>query len=314
MQIVRQLSQINLSRTQRSVLTIGSYDGIHRGHRQVIASLNQAANNYQVPSILITFHPRPKIVFAPHLKSDYLTTLEEKITIFKALKLDIVAILPFTLEFAQTPARTFMEQVFDAVRPLELWVGSDFKLGKNREGDVPFLQALGQEMGFLVKVVDLETVGGEKISSTQIREALATGQMRRVTHLLGDYAFVQGRVVQGAQRGHTVGFPTANIAVDKDKLLPANGVYAVWMHVAGEIYPAVANIGVRPTFDESEKTIEVHIFDFEQDIYGQDVRVDLVEYLRPEEKFASLDALIAQIGIDVKRAREILKSEIRPST
>ncbi len=169
-------------------------------------------------------------------------------------------------------------------------------------------------MGFLVKVVDLETVSGEKISSTQIREALATGQMRKVTYLLGDYAFLQGRVVKGTQRGHRIGFPTANIAVDKDKLLPANGVYAVWVHAAGEIYPAVANIGVRPTFDEAEKTVEVHIFDFERDIYGQDVRVDLVEYLRPEQKFTSLDALITQISTDVQRAREILNSEIRPST
>jgi len=314
MQLVRQLSQIVLPSNQRSVLTIGAYDGIHRGHRQVILGLRQAAASYQAPSILLAFHPRPKAVFAPHLKSDYLTTLNEKITIFRALQLDIVAILPFTLEFAQTPARTFVEQVFNAVRPLELWVGSDFKLGKNREGDVSFLQTLGQEMGFLVKVVDMEMAGEEKISSTQIREALSSGEIRQVTYLLGDYAFLQGQVVKGAQRGHTIGFPTANIAVDKDKLLPVNGVYAVWLHIGGEIYPAVANIGVRPTFDGRERTVEAHIFDFERDIYGQNVRVDFVEYLRPEQKFSGLDALITQIRLDAQRARKILKSEVRPLT
>lgn len=313
MQVVRQLSDIVLPQNQRTVLTIGSYDGIHRGHRQIISNLKQAAAKRNVPGALITFHPRPKAVFAPHSKSDYLTTVEEKITIFRALGLDIVAVLPFTLEFARTPAQIFMEQVFATLRPLELWVGSDFKLGKDRQGDVVFLEKLGHEMGFSVKRIELQRAGSKRISSTRIREFLASGQMRQVTHLLGDYPFLQGEVVRGAERGRALGFPTANIAVHKDKLLPVNGVYAVWIHVGEEIYPAVANIGVRPTFDEAEQTIEVHIFGFDQDIYGQTVRVDLVEYLRPEQKFSGLDRLIVQIKIDSERAQTILKSEKRPT-
>jgi riboflavin kinase/FMN adenylyltransferase len=313
MQLVRQLSDIIIPGNQRTVLTIGAYDGVHRGHRHIIANVQKSAAHHRASSALITFHPRPKAVFAPHLKSDYLTTLDEKIHVFGTLGLNIVAVLPFTLEFAQTPAQTFIEQVVEALRPIEIWAGADFRFGKDQQGDISFLAKLGRMMDFTVKGVDLQTVNGKRISSTQIREMLLAGQMRQAAHLLGDYPFLEGVVEKGAQRGHTLGFPTANIAVNEDKLLPRNGVYAVWMQVAGQTYPAVANIGIRPTFDENKKTVEVHIFDFSEDIYEQQVRVDLVEFIRPEINFAGrgLDALVAQIGDDVVQARQILASESR---
>jgi riboflavin kinase/FMN adenylyltransferase len=275
--------------------------------------LKESAAAHQVPTALITFHPRPKVVLVPQSKADDLTTIDEKMFIFEQLGLDVVAVLPFTLEFAKTPAQDFMRQVVDVFNPLELWVGSDFRLGKDRTGDVDFLRKLGQELDYLVNVIDLEQDAGERISSTRIRETLVAGQIREVNELLGDYAFFQGRVVEGAKRGRTIGFPTANVEVDPAKLLPANGVYAVWMHVDGQVYPAVANIGVRPTFSETIKTIEVYIFDFDRNIYDRPARVDLVECLRPERKFSGLEALVAQIGQDAQRAREILAEESRPT-
>lgn len=310
MQVIRQLSTKTRPTDQRTVLTIGSYDGIHRGHKQIIAELKRTAQNHNAASALITFYPRPKIVLgAPQNSADYLTTLDEKLLIFNNLGLDIVAILPFTTALAQTPARDFVQQIINTLNPLAFWVGPDFKFGKNRQGDIPYLEMLGREFDFSVRMVDLQLAGNEAISSTRIRNALTSGHIREVTRLLGDYPFLLGNVVKGAQRGRTIGFPTANIAVDKEKLLPLNGVYAVRIHIDGKIHPAVANIGVRPTFNGDSPTIEVHIFDFEQDIYGDTVRVDLVEFIRPEQKFDSLEALVSQISLDAQQAKSILRAE-----
>jgi riboflavin kinase/FMN adenylyltransferase len=312
MQIIRQLTQENYPRHNRTVLTIGSYDGVHLGHKRIINQLKQAALACNASSALITFYPRPKVVLAPSsARADYLTTVEEKLFVFEELGLDIVAVLPFTHKFAQIPARNFIQQVVKFFHPVELWVGQDFKLGKDRQGDIPYLKLLGQEFDFSVKVVDLQTASDEIVSSTRIRAAMARGQIREVTRLLGRYPFLLGRVVPGAQRGQTIGFPTANIVVDKEKLLPANGVYAVWIYVSGKRYSGVANIGIRPTFDEHERTVEVHIFDFQQDIYGEVVRLELVDYLRSEQKFEDLSALVDQISQDAQQAREILSADDR---
>jgi len=310
MRIIKQLPLQKPLPYQRSVLTIGSYDGVHRGHKRIINNLKQAAKAHQAAAALVTFYPRPKALLRIQGQDDYLTTVEEKLLIFQELGLDIAAVLPFTRRFAQTPAKEFIRQLVDAFHPLELWVGPDFKMGKGRQGDIPYLEKLGREFNFRVKVVDQQLADGEVISSTRIRAELAAGRIREATRLLGNYPFFLGPVVKGCQRGRTIGFPTANVAVDPEKLLPADGVYAVWMRVNNKVYPAVANIGLRPTFDDTERTVEAHIFDFQQDIYGQQVRVELVERLRPEQKFDSLAALKAQIKLDSKKAREILSAEL----
>ncbi len=310
MHIIQHLPPQNPLPYRRSVLTIGSYDGVHRGHKRIINNLKQAAKGYQAASALVTFYPRPKALLRIQEQDDYLTTVEEKLLIFQELGLDIAAVLPFTRQFAQTPARDFARQLVEAFHPIELWIGPDFRMGKDRQGDIPHLKELGREFGFLVKVIDQQLADGEVISSTRIRAELAVGRIREVTRLLGNQSFFLGKVVMGCQRGRTIGFPTANVAVAPEKLLPADGVYAVWIRVDNKVHPAVANIGVRPTFDDAERAVEVHIFDFQQDIYGQQVRVDLVERLRPERKFSGLEALKARIELDSKKAREILSAEI----
>lgn len=310
MQIIRQLPPAQPLAVNASVLTIGSYDGIHRGHKRIISELKQAAAQYGVPTAMVTFYPRPKVVLGrTKITTDYLTTVPEKLWLLEKLGLDIVAILPFSVEFAQTPAEIFIRQLVDTFHPRELWVGPNFKLGKGRAGDIPSLREMGEVLGFRVNVIDEEIDGGEIISSTRIRAAMGTGNVREVTRLLGSYPFLQGTVLHGAQRGRTIGFPTANIAVPPEKLLPANGVYAVWIHIGNKRYPAVANIGVRPTFDETERTVEVHIFDFSEMIYGQTVHVEWVERLRAEQKFSGIDELMAQIHRDAAQARKILAAE-----
>ncbi len=309
MQIIRHISQDNQNRFERTVLTIGSYDGVHRGHKRIINNLKRAAEIYQASSALLSFYPRPKTLLQTRQNDDYLTTVAEKIMLFEESGLDVVAILPFTRQLAQTPARDFVQQLVNVFHPVELWVGSNFRMGKDRQGDVSYLRRLGEELGFLVKVVDLKLADDEVISSTRIRVELAAGRIREATRLLGSYPFLLGKVVEGARRGRTIGFPTANVAVDREKLLPTDGVYAVWMHVDRRTYPGVANIGLRPTFDNGERTVEVHIFDFNQDIYWQTIRVEFVEFLRPEQKFDGLATLKAQINTDAVKARKILDQE-----
>ena len=313
MHIYRQLSDINLSADQSTVLTIGSYDGVHRGHRQIISNLKRAAIEHQALTALIAFHPRPAAIFSSNPPGDYLTTIQEKIALFETFQLDLVAIIPFSFEFAQTSAHNFIEQIVTAFAPVELWVGSDFQFGRDRQGNVTLLQESGRQMGFTVSNVDLQFLAGERVSSTRIRQAVSDGDVRLAAHLLGDYAFFMGEVILGAQRGRTLGFPTANIAIDRDKLLPKNGVYAVWFQVDDEILPAVANVGIRPTFDGQTKTVEVHVFDFAGDIYNQAVRVDWVAYIREERAFNGVEALVKQIQADSETARIILAKEPLPA-
>lgn len=311
MHVISTLSDVTLAPGERTVLTIGSYDGIHLGHKHIVSALKHSAEQHQVRSALIAFHPRPATIFKKTSEPDYLTTVEEKQLVFKQLGLDILVLLPFTKTFAQTSASTFVEQLFSALRPIELLVGADFRFGQGREGDAPFLEKVGEQLGFTVKPTGLQMVNGERISSTRIRNLLKNGQVRQATALLGNYPFLVGPVISGAQRGRTLGFPTANIAINPEKLLPGNGVYAVWIEIAGQLHSAVANVGIRPTFAETSKTIEVHIFDFNQDIYDQTVQVHWVEYIRPERKFNGVDELVAQIQADSQNAKQILKSEAK---
>lgn len=310
MQIIRNLPLQHPLDDAATILTIGSYDGIHRGHKRIIAEVKRTAAENNVRTVMVTFFPRPKVVLGRVPDGhDYLTTVSEKIWLLEKLGLDIVVLLPFTLEFAKTPAETFIRQLVDNFHPLALWVGPDFKLGKGRAGDIPSLRELGKTLNYTVNVINEQIADNQIISSTRIREAVERGNVRDVAHLLGAYLFLRGIVMHGAERGRTIGFPTANVDVPPEKLLPANGVYAVWAHVDGVRHAAVANIGIRPTFDELERTVEVYIFDFTENIYGKMLHVEWVERLRTEQKFDDISALIAQIQTDVAHAKTILATE-----
>jgi riboflavin kinase/FMN adenylyltransferase len=312
MEILDDLSQASLR--QETILTIGAFDGVHRGHQALINKIVTRARETDRLAVLITFHPHPAAVLAPHRAPLYLTTPGEKMALFEALGLDLVVLLAFTREMAATSARGFMEAVSQNLRLRELWIGADFALGHNREGNVPRLRELGHDMGYEVHVVEPVTVGGSIISSSRIRELLREGRMGEATELLGRYPSLFGEVVAGAHRGHKLGFPTANLEVRPERAVPADGIYAAFAVLGNERYAAAANVGVRPSFDNGQRTVEVYIFDFDRDIYGCDLVVEFVARLREERRYEKIDELVAQIERDVEAAKQILaESDHAPS-
>lgn len=310
MQIIDDLFQIHLDKG--TILTIGTFDGVHRGHQYLIGQLLQKARRTDRLAGLITFHPHPSAVLSPGNPTRYLTTPGDKVALLERLGLDIVAILPFNREMAQTSARHFIETVSRQLRMAELWVGKDFALGYGREGTPDVLRVLGQEIGFSVETITPVVWKGEIISSTRIRSLLFRGQVREAAELLGRYPSLAGEVVRGAQRGRCLGFPTANLEVRAERAIPANGIYAVYAVLGEERYRGVANVGVRPSFDNGERTVETYILDFEADIYGCDLVVEFVQRLRPEKRFTDIKKLIAQIERDIVEARRILAAEKSP--
>ena len=310
MEIIDDLSSINLN--SDTILTVGAFDGVHRGHQHLIQQMIEEARQAKRLAGLITFYPHPSAVLSPYNPTRYLSTPGEKAALLERSGLDILAILPFDQEMAQTSARDFIELVSQHLHMVELWVGADFALGRAREGDVEALRAMGQELGFTVRVIEPMTWQGQIISSTRIRSLLLKGKVRQATQLLGRYPSLAGEVVRGSQRGHCLGFPTANLEVRKERVVPADGIYAVYARLGEERRQGVANVGVRPSFEiGSQRIVEVHILDFEEEIYGCDLVVEFVERLRDEHRFANVEALKAQIERDIAQARHILADERR---
>jgi riboflavin kinase/FMN adenylyltransferase len=307
MQVIGDLAHASLNRP--SLVTIGSYDGVHIGHQHLLGQMQDAAHQLGYHTALVTFHPQPRAILAPHLLIRYLTTPAEKIVLLNALGLDLMAILPFTRETARTPAGEFVKELVAHLNMRQLWVGPDFALGRDREGDIPALREFGRQMGFEVQVVEPLKWGRDAVSSTRIRALLMRGEIREAAALLGRYPSITGQVIQGAQRGRLLGFPTANLSILPERAIPADGVYACFVWVNTGRYPAVTNIGVRPSFAGAERTVEAHLLDFSGDLYGLDIRMEFVERLRPEKRFTDLDALAVQIRSDSEQAAMLLAKE-----
>jgi len=308
MEIIDDLSSVNLN--SDTILTIGAFDGVHRGHQHLIQQMIEKAKQTKRLTGLITFYPHPSAVLSPYNPTRYLSTPGEKAALLKRLGLDILAILPFDQRTAQTPARDFIELISQHLHLAELWVGEDFALGHAREGDVEALQALGQELGFTVRIIEPLTWQGQIISSTRIRSLLLKGKVRQAAQLLGRYPSLAGEVVRGSQRGHCLGFPTANLEVRQERVVPADGIYAIYAGLGEERHQGVANVGVRPSFEAGgQRIVEVHILDFEEAIYGCDLVVEFVERLREERRYADVEELKAQIERDIAQTRRILGEE-----
>lgn len=305
MEIFRDINTVQLNRP--TVLTIGSFDGIHRGHQYLIGQVVARARARNAASALVTLHPHPKIVLQPSSPMRYLSTIEERLDWLAPLGLDYVVVFPFSLEASQIRARAFIELLAKRLQLSELLCGKDFALGYKREGNVEFLRALGRELGFSVTVVEPQTLDGQIVSSTRVRDLIAQGEMDAATQLLGRYPSVRGRVIEGDKRGRALGFPTANLAIAERRLIPADGIYAVRVKIGDTWYGGAANVGVRPTFDKGQRLVEVYIFDFDADLYDQMIEVHFVQRLRPEKKFESVDALIEQMKRDVIDARAVLE-------
>ncbi len=293
---------------RETALTIGVFDGVHLGHQHLVQKLRQKAAEENLLSGVVTFRHHPRLVLYPEVKLTYLTSLSERIRLLTSLGVELIVALSFTLELAQLSAREFVSLLQRHLKMRALVIGPDFALGMGRGGDASALQALGQELNFRVELVPAKEWRGEVVSSTAIRLALSQGDPRKVSQLLGRRFRLAGQVITGDERGRMLGFPTANIAPDLEQALPADGVYATRAFVGEVVYKAVTNIGIRPTFGGSQRLIEVHLLDFEGELHGQELEIELVEQLRGEIRFASAEELKAQIARDVEGARALLSS------
>jgi len=309
MRIIDNLAQATKER--EVILSIGAFDGVHLGHQYLIKHLVQRAREMESISAVITFNPHPRTVLYPEEPTLYLTTLQEKASLLEGLGLDLLVVLPFTPKLACTSARDFIRSICDHLRIRELWISSGFALGHNREGDAAYLRELGRQMGFDVVVIEPLSLGGGIVSSNRIRSLVMEGRVEEAAKLLGRYPSLTGRVVVGAGRGKRMGFPTANLDVDEGRVIPADGVYAVRVHLGAENHDGVANIGVRPTFDGGARIVEAYILNFEGELYGKGLELEFVKRLRPERRYASVERLIAQMQRDVERARIVLSVSIK---
>lgn len=289
-----------------SVVTVGTFDGIHRGHADLIARVAARARAIGLPSVVVTFQPHPLEVVNPTAAPLLLTPGEEKIEALADTMVDYVAVVPFDAALAAFPAETFVRRVLrDRFAMRELWIGYDHGLGRGREGDAAALRAIGDRQGFAVEVVPaVASDDGAPVSSRAIRAALAEGAVDSVVGALGRRYSARGRVVPGDQRGRALGYPTLNIALPSTrKLLPATGVYAVAVRSARGAFGGMMNLGPRPTFGDAALSLEVHLFGASGDWYGTDVRIEFVRRLRDVVRFSGVDALVAQLGRDAEAAR-----------
>lgn len=300
----------------RTAVTIGAYDGIHRGHREVLRQLRAKADSLGVATAVVTFDVHPALVLRPENAPKILTNFEQRVELFESAGVDYLYLVRFTAERSRTDDDVFGREVFvDALRARAVVVGEDFHFGRGRGGNVASLTELGEKHDFEVFGIDLMADEGaaEPISSTAIRRALAGGDVAAAAEMLGRPYEVRGTVIQGDQRGRTIGFPTANVPVDARAAWPADGVYAGWCRILDSAdaevrYPCAINIGRRPTFHQhaEHSLLEAHLIDYSGDLYDQVVAVEFVDFLRSEHRFSGIDELSAQLKKDIEHARSLL--------
>ena len=290
-------------RATGAVLAIGNFDGVHRGHQALLKSAIDTAKVGDAPAGVMIFEPHPREVFHPEEPHFRLTPLNEKLRIFKSLNLAVTVVMPFDKELASLTAEDFCKQVLiEALKVRHLVIGYDFYFGKGRTGSPELLKQVGARDGFATTIVSPVGEDGEVFSSTAIRLKLAQGDVKGAAHALGRWWSVHGRVIGGAHRGTGLGFPTANIPMPKGTAI-SHGIYAVRVAVGDRDLTGAAYLGTRPTFDDGKPVLEVFLFDFDGDLYGQDLTVTFVDFLRPDRKFDSPDALVAQMRIDCAEAK-----------
>ena len=299
----RELSFCNL---EASSIAIGSFDGVHLGHKTLIRKMIASAHANGFNSMVLNFYPQPVVVFR-NLQSDYyITNMEERRVLIEELEPDYLVTLPFTKELATVTAEDFLAELVKRFGMKELWVGKDFALGKGREGTVERSREIGEELGFEVHAIEPIALNDEVISSSKIRQALRAGDLISAEKMLGRRIRLTGPVVHGAHRGRTIGYPTANLEVDSLQVYLRKGVY--WSHLTldGTVYPAVTSVGTNPTFVHTENppiSIETYILDFDQYIYDKIVKIEFLQFIRDEQSFTSVSELVEQIDRDVELVR-----------
>jgi riboflavin kinase/FMN adenylyltransferase len=292
-----------------AVVTSGTFDGVHRGHQTILSRLTEVAQASGGESVLITYWPHPRTVVSNDSQNlKLLTTLDEKIELLDQAGVDHLVVIPFTRSFSELTSEEYIRQILiDKIGTRKLVIGYDHRFGRDREGGFDYIRAHQSEYGFEVEEISRQDVEAVGVSSSKIRAALNEGNVHTANLFLGRPYSLTGTIVKGRQLGRTIGFPTANMQVDdSSKLIPANGVYAVDVEYAGQTLGGMLNIGFRPTVAGTNQTIETYIFDFDKDIYGEHMTLRFKEFLRPEQKFEGLPALVAQLKRDEESARAVL--------
>lgn len=298
----------SFSSDKQTVVTIGTFDGVHLGHRKILEQITNNAANSNCESLVLTFFPHPRMVLQEDTEMKQLNTLNEKIGLLDNLGVDNLVIHPFDKEFSRLTAEEFVEKVLVGIfKVKKIVIGHDHRFGRNRTANIDDLITFGENYGFAVEQISVEQINEVAISSTKIRNALLEGNVELAADYLGyDYSLT-GIVSKGKQLGRTIGYPTANIQIDENyKLIPQNGVYIAKSSIDGKLIYGMMNIGTRPTVDGTTQTIEINFFDFKQDLYDQKITVSLLKRMRSEQKFESIDALKKQLGIDKATAQEFI--------
>lgn len=308
MRIYHQISEFK-SRCNPAA-TVGVFDGVHKGHLEIISRLSAIARKKNCESVIITFEPHPRLVLPHHAEVKLLQTLDEKLQSFEQAGVDVVLVIPFDRDFARITPHDFIKNVLvDSLKVSHVITGYDHFFGQNRQGDIDLLTQMGQQYNFTVDELPMVTVGSNSVSSSSVRRALLDGDVAQASSMLGYAYSINGEVVAGNKIGRNIGYPTANLKPNSDhKLVPGQGVYASLVSIKGLIYKGMTNIGYRPTIDADHLTIEVNIFDFNQDIYNQVITLSFVERIRNERRFASLGELQLQLANDKIVAGKILES------
>ena len=301
-----------VSTNKETAFTIGTFDGVHLGHQQLLRQLKASATGHGLLAGVLTFRNHPRSVLNPGNHVGYISPLAERLSQLNSAGVDLVVDLDFTEELSKLTAREFVTLLVDNFRIRGLVVGPDFAMGYRREGTIPVLQELGTELGFWVYVVEPVALEKGPIRSSAIRKAITQGDVAGAAELLGRTYSLTGTVVHGERRGNKLGFPTANLGLDSGIMTPADGIYATWAVIGGKRCQSATNVGVRPTFGSGPRTVEAFIMDFDQDIYGRTLTLEFISRLREELSFDSVEALIKQMKLDVDQARMILAGSAAP--
>ncbi|MFA5073281.1 MAG: bifunctional riboflavin kinase/FAD synthetase [Nitrospirota bacterium] len=305
MRIIRGINSI-IDNLKNPVVTLGNFDGVHRGHQAIFHTVVKRAREIGGTSVAFTFEPHPLKVLAPHRSLRLLNTFHAKMELIASCGIDVVICAAFTRTFADQHPDDFARDILhEKMGTREIYVGYDYAFGKNREGGIQSLIKMGQRYGFGVTIMEAVHVDGLVVSSTRIRELIESGKMEEAANLLGRYYAIEGAVVHGSHRGRKLGYPTANLQTPNE-LLPPEGVYAVFAEIEGKTYSGAAALGIRPTFEAGPMVLEISLFDFSGDLYGKLMKVSFVHYLRSEKKFTDEAALISQIRMDIDHVKEIL--------
>ncbi len=310
MKIVKNIA--NFSTNEKTFVTIGTFDGVHFGHQKILEKLVSEAKEAGKKAILLTFFPHPRMILQKNATIELLNTIDERAALLKKTGLDYLIIHPFDKAFSKTTALEFVREILvNTFNISKLIIGYDHHFGKNREGNIKQLTAYSHLYDFVVEEIPAQDIDDVSVSSTKIRRALANGNLKTANNYLGYNFMLNGFVVNGKKIGGTIGYPTANIDIKEDyKLIPKVGVYVVKSFLANKTVYGMMNIGNRPTVNGKHQTIEVHFFDFEGDLYGENLKIELIYFLRDEHKFDSLDSLILQLKEDEQTSRNYIQNNL----